>query len=39
MEIEVEVIVTDKYKPLYNLPADTDTVVCIGGRTGGDEDL
>lgn len=32
MELEVEVIVTDKYKPLYQLPEGTNTVVCIGGR-------
>lgn len=34
MEIEVEVVVTDKFKPLYDLPEGTNTVVCIGGRGG-----
>lgn len=34
MELDVEVVVTDKYKPLYELPAGTDTIVCIGGRGG-----
>ena len=34
MELDVEVIVSDKYKPLYNLPEDITTVVLIGGRAG-----
>lgn len=34
MELEVDVVVTDKYKPLYDLPLGTNTVVCIGGRGG-----
>lgn len=34
MELEVEVVVTDKFKPLYELPKGTNTIVCIGGRGG-----
>lgn len=34
MELDVEVIVSDKFKPLYELPEDIHTVILIGGRGG-----
>lgn len=34
MTQEVLVKVSEPYKPLYNLPADTSIVICIGGRGG-----
>lgn len=34
MGSQVTVQVSDKFRPLYNLPADVDMVICIGGRGG-----
>ena len=33
--INVTIKVTDKFKPLYNLPEDTEMVILMGGRGGG----
>lgn len=37
--MEVEVQRSEKFALLYNLPDNTNVVVCIGGRTRGDENL
>lgn len=37
--MEVEVQRSEKFAPLYNLPDNTNVVVCIGGRTGRHENL
>lgn len=36
---EIIVKSPEQFRTLYNLPPDTNLVICIGGRTRGDEKL
>lgn len=37
--MEVELEVSEKFKPLYSLPIGTHTVILIGGRSSGYENI